>query len=281
MNKAGICSVVCLIAFVSTIQADQVTITADMDGGYFAAGFDGGVPSFVDNNLGGHTHVPVGQANSDRVNRGIFGFDIVSNIPAGATINTVSFDFEVTLQGGPNGQAGVDFSLHRVTTDWDEGTGVGNIGEMTFDGASWRQATATVDWTVPGGVFDMASLGAILVDGPADYSISSSDLADVVQGMLDGTFPSYGFILKASPEGVFGSAARVTTREGGNAAQLVIDFNDTLLGDVNLDGSVDLLDVAPFVQILSSAGFQAEADINQDGMVNLLDVAPFVSLLSG
>ena len=54
-----------------------------------------------------------------------------------------------------------------------------------------------------------------------------------------------------------------------------------LLGDVNRDGSVDLLDVAPFVELLTNGGFQAQADINQDGAVDLLDVAPFVELLSG
>ncbi len=56
---------------------------------------------------------------------------------------------------------------------------------------------------------------------------------------------------------------------------------NVLLGDVNLDGSVNLLDVAPFVALLTSGNFQAEADINQDGIVNLLDVAPIVAILTG
>ena len=54
-----------------------------------------------------------------------------------------------------------------------------------------------------------------------------------------------------------------------------------LLGDVNIDGSVNLLDVAPFIELLTNGSFQGEADINQDGVVDLLDVAPFVDLLSG
>ena len=44
-----------------------------------------------------------------------------------------------------------------------------------------------------------------------------------------------------------------------------------LLGDVNRDGLVNLLDVTPFVELLSSQGFQSEADINEDGVFNLLD----------
>ena len=54
-----------------------------------------------------------------------------------------------------------------------------------------------------------------------------------------------------------------------------------LLGDVNQDGVVNLLDVSPFVDLLSNGGFNQNADINQDGVVSLLDVAPFVDLLSG
>lgn len=54
-----------------------------------------------------------------------------------------------------------------------------------------------------------------------------------------------------------------------------------LLGDVNQDGVVNLLDVAPFVNAITTGTFIAEADINQDGFVNLLDVAPFVDLLTG
>lgn len=54
-----------------------------------------------------------------------------------------------------------------------------------------------------------------------------------------------------------------------------------IIGDVNMDGTVDLLDVGPFVDLISSGGFLPEADINGDGMVDLLDVGPFVDLLSG
>ena len=56
---------------------------------------------------------------------------------------------------------------------------------------------------------------------------------------------------------------------------------DVLLGDVNGDGVVNLLDVGPFVDAISTATFIIQADINQDGVVNLLDVGPFVDLLTG
>ena len=56
---------------------------------------------------------------------------------------------------------------------------------------------------------------------------------------------------------------------------------DLILGDINRDGQVNLLDVQPIVDLLATGQFQAEADINQDGQVNLLDVAGFVELLGG
>ncbi len=59
----------------------------------------------------------------------------------------------------------------------------------------------------------------------------------------------------------------------------LLQLPNVLPGDVNQDGVVDLLDVAPFTELLTNGQFQAEADINQDGTVDLLDVKPFVSIL--
>ena len=56
---------------------------------------------------------------------------------------------------------------------------------------------------------------------------------------------------------------------------------EVLHGDVNQDGTINLLDVGPMVDLISNGGFQAEADVNKDGIVNLLDVSPFVDLISG
>ena len=63
------------------------------------------------------------------------------------------------------------------------------------------------------------------------------------------------------------------------AANVVVE--ECILGDVNLDGQINLLDVGPFVEKLGTQEFQCEVDINLDGLVNLLDVNPFIGLLSG
>jgi hypothetical protein len=54
-----------------------------------------------------------------------------------------------------------------------------------------------------------------------------------------------------------------------------------LLGDVNLDGEVNGLDVEPFVGLVTGGEFQVEADMNEDGTVNGLDVDPFVVAVVG
>lgn len=52
-----------------------------------------------------------------------------------------------------------------------------------------------------------------------------------------------------------------------------------LIGDVNLDGVVNMADILPFIAILVNRGFQGQADINQSGAVNFLDISPFVQIL--
>lgn len=55
---------------------------------------------------------------------------------------------------------------------------------------------------------------------------------------------------------------------------------ETLLGDVNLDGAVNFLDIVPFIAAVSGAPFQVEADIDGSGVVDFLDIVPFIALLS-
>ena len=54
-----------------------------------------------------------------------------------------------------------------------------------------------------------------------------------------------------------------------------------LLGDVNMDGAVDFLDIGPFISLLSNGEFKEEADIDQNGEVNFMDIASFIAVLSG
>jgi hypothetical protein len=76
-----------------------------------------------------------------------------------------------------------------------------------------------------------------------------------------------------------GSATEIG--DTGSQTYLSLAMINPLLGDVNRDGMVNLLDVAPFVNLITTGTFQTQADMNQDGEVNLLDVNPFIQALTG
>ena len=70
----------------------------------------------------------------------------------------------------------------------------------------------------------------------------------------------------------------------GIGPQLLLEVTDVqepvVLGDINLDGVVNFLDISPFIGRLTSGVFQIEADVNQDSFINFLDIAPFIAILS-
>lgn len=75
--------------------------------------------------------------------------------------------------------------------------------------------------------------------------------------------------------GQYGSEGEVLTVNGTG------DCPD-ILGDINGDGVVSLLDVAPFVDLITGgADFNCAGDFTGDGEVDLLDVAPFVDSVVG
>ena len=93
----------------------------------------------------------------------------------------------------------------------------------------------------------------------------------------------FSFVDSANPDGMFleaGQTLLLEATDGAVAVQTLTVQIPILIGDVNCDGIIDLLDVAPFVEAVTG-GFNSKADINQDGTVDLLDVAPFVDLLTG
>ncbi|MEM9410378.1 MAG: dockerin type I repeat-containing protein [Planctomycetota bacterium] len=104
-------------------------------------------------------------------------------------------------------------------------------------------------------------------------SVGSPDQPQRVE-MYRSTFDNVGIW---EPIGGYFSGGEV----GDTFAWTLTATDTVLLGDVNLDGEINLLDVAPFVELLANGGFQNEADLNQDGVLNLLDVASFVDALAG
>ena len=91
---------------------------------------------------------------------------------------------------------------------------------------------------------------------------------------------STAFAVQSGDYNLDGKTDLVSASATGNTITVFLQGSSILLGDVNQDGNIDLLDVAPFVELLVNGQFQIEADINSDGGVDLLDVALFVELLN-
>ncbi len=126
---------------------------------------------------------------------------------------------------------------------------------------------------------DLQISGDVLFGFPENFELDPGEEIFVIEtdGTVAGEFSNLpdGSIFTA--EG--GTQELVISYFGGDGNDIVLRPT-ILLGDVNSDGFVNLLDVQPFVTLITNAAFQPEADINGDGVVNLLDVEPFVSLLA-
>ena len=79
-----------------------------------------------------------------------------------------------------------------------------------------------------------------------------------------------------------GPATEFHSRSNASYASFAVEAGPVgIIGDVNTDGIVNFLDIAPFIIVLSMTdAFQFEADTNQDGLVNFLDISPFIVLLA-
>ena len=62
---------------------------------------------------------------------------------------------------------------------------------------------------------------------------------------------------------------------------LTVGGASPLIGDVNMDGEIDFLDIPPFIARVISGVFLAEADANGDGDIDFLDIPGFIDLITG
>lgn len=114
----------------------------------------------------------------------------------------------------------------------------------------------------------------------------------VVPSDINGTLQVFSSLIGNTSVGADGEL-RVYTELDPNATPSAPNFTaflglsivpvpvDCILGDVDLSGTVNFLDIAQFITILASDGFQCEADIDQNGVVDFLDIQPFITILSG
>ncbi len=122
-------------------------------------------------------------------------------------------------------------------------------------------------------VEELANLSLELLDSSGTVVDSSLSAVDNVEHVFQNVLAAGTYQLRVSNDNALASDYGLAWR-----GDLVAVF---LLGDVNLDGVVNFLDIAPFITLLTDGDYQAEADCNQDGVVNFLDIAEFIAILNG
>jgi hypothetical protein len=140
------------------------------------------------------------------------------------------------------------------------------------------------EWVHFAGVYTPGTSLQVYLNGDLNATLTAdipaSQFSDNGQSVLIGNRPACGDC------GWYGSLDEVRIYDEAltqEEIQEIMDFTPSPaeLGDVNLDGEVNGLDVDPFVGLVTSGGFQTEADMNEDGAVNGLDVDPFVAAVVG
>ena len=178
--------------------------------------------------------------------------------------------------------------LIRLNGGLSPGNGVGSIEfECDADFGAGAQINIELGGTIAGSQYDQVRFNDISLAGTLNvipvnnFQPTPGQLFTIME--IDGNrIGSLNGLSQGAVAATIGNTNLEIDYFGGDGNDVVLNAVSAgvLIGDVNLDGEVNLLDVGPFVQVLTNGGFQSEADINQDGSVDLLDVGPFVQLLS-
>jgi len=162
---------------------------------------------------------------------------------------------------------GVDMNeWHHYTATWTAGEN--GFRNYYIDGVL---IGTEVDW-IEGQVDDMG----LAINPDNSWSSARNEFLTFGGRDSDGVFSDSGAL--------FMDDIRIYNRPLDAAAAVVlatpVDDVVVLLGDVNLDEAVSFSDISPFIAVLASNGFQAEADIDGSGVVDFADISPFISILA-
>lgn len=208
----------------------------------------------------------LGTVDDDGVSDGIFGrvdkFD--ANDQFLFSFNTAGMGSVMAVARDPNGPGDADDTVW-VTS----GGGTRGIYEFDQDG-NLLQTILPADLPNVG---DPAS--SIVPQGIAFDSSGNMTVVSWTGGVYQ--FDGDGDFL-----GAYDPDPTIPSRPG-KSRSMAFEFQnetDVLLGDVDLNGVVNFVDIAPFIQLLTTGEFQPQADLNRDQEVNLEDIAPFITALA-
>lgn len=230
-----------------------------------------------------------------KIRRGLIAFNIASNIPAGATIQSavLTLSMNRTISGNQ------PVSLHKLTADWGEGTSnalgqEGSGAASTANDATWIHTFFSGSlWTSQGGDFISSASASTTVGDTAFYDFgSSTQMVADVQDWLDNSGNNFGWILIGN-ESVGTTAKRFSSKQDTSETSwpiLTVTFLPPpccigLRGDFDGDGNnATTLDLNYLVDDMFRGGPASpcpeEADINNDGRIStILDLTFLVDVI--
>ena len=186
------------------LQAASISIEPQKDAAMFLAN-----PT---NTGGGNTFFGTGRNQNGASRRALIQFDIDGNIPAGATINSVSLTLYLRAWSGSGtgGLFGNDRTvvLHELTNDWGDGTTVATTGgggqgtaSIAPGDVSWnnRYFSPSTPWATAGGDFEAASSASLVITSATalndPVTWTGAGLVADAQAWLDTPADNNGWIL--------------------------------------------------------------------------------------
>ena len=218
-------ALVLFAAVPATLSADTVVLEPALDNTLYedpSGGLSNGIGTRM---FSGRTNQPSGFRR-----RAVLQFDVAAQVPAGATIQSVTLTLAVVQTTAGSAHA---FALHRVLAGWEEGTslatrdGQGGGGAAGPGSVTWiHRSHDDLFWASPGGDFQaQASASASVAGSGSKPAWTGGSLAGDVQGWLDDPGTNHGWVL-LGPESSAQTARAFATGEASAASRpkLTIDF---------------------------------------------------------
>ncbi len=225
------------VLMTSGAMGQTLTIQASGDNTLYEGASD------VSNGMGQHFFA--GQTDNGSIRRGLVRFEDIAQLPADVVIT----DVRLTLYMSRTSSGNHAVALHRVTSDWGEGTSnasgqEGGGDDAETDDATWLHTFFNTGmWDTLGGDYVADASASVIVGGEDEYyTWSSPELLTDVASMRADPSLNFGWILKGV-ETVFPTTKRFDTHEHSSPARrpmLEIDYTLVTVPTVSQWGMIGM-----------------------------------------
>lgn len=164
------------------------------------------------------TDLYVGTNGKSQNSRSLLKFDIAGNIPANATITSVTLTVQVTSAPPPANAVNSMFDLRPVLVAWDATS------------ANWNNRTASSSWSTPGGAIGVDFSSQISQTNYFDDNenaktfVSSSNLVADAQAWLQNPGTNFGWVMISELQGTLYTERTMSSSSGGTPPVLTIQY---------------------------------------------------------